>query len=287
MDRRFKLSLLGAAVFAAAPFTGAALSSALAADLLPPPPVVEAPEVVQKSNRGWYLRGDISYDFQEHKGYYNENNQRFYAPHRMDDAFNVGLGIGYQVSNHLRVDLTGEYVFASHTGFQTTGFCGVDLLGNGFGVCSSKDETEVDKFKLMANAYIDLGHVGKFTPYVGAGIGGAYVSYDGLTTTQTCTTTAPNSCPAPHPAGTTTSTVNTQGQFAGSSNWRFAWALHAGTAYSLSDSLKLDIGYTYSRIEGGRAFDYTQNSATDLTSNIYDEGFEDHTIRAGLRYAFH
>ena len=285
MDRRFKLSLLGAAFFAAAQFNGAAMNGAAAADLLPPPAIVEAPEVVQKSNTGWYLRGDISYDFQSSDGFYNETNQAHYSG-ALDDAFNIGLGLGYQITNNFRVDLTGEYVFDGHTGFMTTGFCGIDPLGNGHGVCSSEDGSDVSKFKLMGNAYVDLGHFGHFTPYVGAGIGGAYVSYDNLSTTQTCTTVAPYTCPAPHPAGVTTSTVNANDQFSGDSNWRFAWALHAGTAYSLSEKLKLDVGYTYSKIEGGKAFSYNNNSATDTTASIYDKGFEDHTIRAGLRYQF-
>ena len=38
-------------------------------------------------------------------------------------------------------------------------------------------------------------------------------------------------------------------------NWRFAWALMAGTSYCLTDNLKLDVGYRYSHINGGRMFE--------------------------------
>ncbi len=39
------------------------------------------------------------------------------------------------------------------------------------------EKATVSTLKLMANAYVDLGHFNGLTPYVGAGIGGAYVTY--------------------------------------------------------------------------------------------------------------
>ena len=292
MDRRFKLSLLGAAFFAAAQFNGAAMNGAAAADLLPPPPIVEAPEVVQKSNTGWYLRGDISYDFQKSRGephlasFGNSFNSAEY-----DDAVNIGLGIGYQVSNNFRVDLTGEYLFS--TGFHgTTGAAvpcaAATAAGYTAGSCYSTEEADVSKFKVMGNAYADLGQIGHFTPYIGAGLGGARVSYGGLTTNETCTVTAhpgiPTNYQCGHAVGTPlpTTATQTRNDFDGEDTWRFAWALHAGTAYSVSDNVKLDLGYTFSRIEGGKAF---QGKGLN-TVEIHDKGFDDHTVRAGLRYQF-
>ena len=291
MDR-LKLSLLGAVAMAAA--MGA--PAAQAADLLPPPPVVEAPEVVVKKS-GWYLRGDISYDFQDLRGAHFPLANVSYHP-EVDDSFNVGLGIGYQITDNFRVDLTGEYVFNA----------GLDFTTGGVGVCSgatytpgsydpntarceSDEHSEVSKFKLLGNAYYDIGHFGGFTPYVGAGIGGAYVRYDDLNTTERCTVTVTvilpgETCGYGHPAPTTVNveqtTTDERQDFKGESEWRFAWALHAGGAYSISDHLKLDLGYTFSRIEGGKAF--TLNTPNSSPVGIYDKGFNDHTVRAGLRY---
>ena len=56
------MAILPAAVLAAAI---AQTGSASAADLLVDPPVYEAPEIVTKAAGGWYLRGDITYDFHE------------------------------------------------------------------------------------------------------------------------------------------------------------------------------------------------------------------------------
>lgn len=298
MDR-LKLSLLGAVAMAAVNAGG--LGTAAAADLLPPPPIVEAPEVVVKKS-GWYLRGDISYDFQEvHDTHFTLNGQTYHPD--LDDAFNIGLGVGYQVTDNFRVDLTGEYVFGAHYGFQTGGNggpCGgVTPHPTATYNCASTERSEVSKFKLLGNAYYDIGHFGGFTPYVGAGIGGAYVKYDDLRTTETCTVTTTiatpagyQHCPDPHappvatiPTAQTTTSVADVQEFKGNNEWRFAYALHAGGSYAINDHLKLDIGYTYSRIEGGKAFDYVGRGNEVFGKNgFYDDGFTDHTIRAGLRY---
>lgn len=296
MDR-LKLSLLGAVAMAA---VIGANGAAHAADLLPPPPVIEAPEVVVKKS-GWYLRGDISYDFQDLRGAHilNQGNvAAFNKGYDVDDSFNIGLGVGYQVNDNFRVDLTGEYVFDAgfHAGTQSDRDC----FGNaGIGAaCMSSEESEVSKFKLLANAYYDIGHFGGFTPYVGAGIGGAYVKYDDVTSVNTCTTPAhpqplpgqPNPYQCVHPAPPAPvvpgAQVPQQGptaqdpvKYDGDSSWRFAWALHAGGAYSISDHLKLDIGYTFSRIEEGKIA-----SNRGFGQDFYDKGYTDHTIRAGLRY---
>ncbi len=76
------------------------------------PPVIEAPLVEVKG--GWYLRGDVSYDFQELRGAYaygGGNATEDYKTVEIEEAFDLGIGIGYQVSDYLRVDATADYVF--------------------------------------------------------------------------------------------------------------------------------------------------------------------------------
>ena len=282
MDRRFKLSLLAAAV-AATQFSGAAFNGASAADLLPPPPVIEVPEVVQKSSSGWYLRGDISYDFQESHGVHAINPAGL-TPLRsydVDDSYNIGLGLGYQISNHFRVDATVEHIFDAsfHGGTVTSCNGGVDN-------CYSTEETEFSKTKLMANAYVDLAHIGGLTPYIGAGIGGAYVKYDDIAVTDTCVAPGPAyPNPATHPPCPTGVIPNPNSySIDGDGAWRFAWALHAGASYNVSHNVKLDLGYTFSRIEGGKM---GGSNSGGVYTQYDDKGFTDHTVRAGLRYTFH
>jgi opacity protein-like surface antigen len=86
---------------------------------------------------------------------------------------------------------------------------------------------------VLANAYLDLGTWWCLTPFVGAGIGGAYNKVSGLTD-QGIGTAAGG-----FPLSTIgfTQTDHTQ--------WNMAWALHAGLAYSVTNNLKLEFAYRY------------------------------------------
>ncbi|MEE9313406.1 MAG: outer membrane protein [Rhizobiaceae bacterium] len=268
-------SLVSAALFAAAVCVP---SMANAADLLIDPPVVEAPEVITQQAGGWYLRGDITYDMHQ------MDNPMYSVPGGtevgftsadLEDSFDLGLGIGYQINENFRVDLTGEYVFSADFKGSTLGYCGglpplVGGLPNPLGPnCISEDTSSYSAFKLLANAYVDLGNFNGFTPYVGAGIGGAYVSWDSLSNTATCI--AGNATCAIPPA------TNSHG---GTDSWRFAYALHAGFSYDIAHNTKLDLGYSYSHIAGGDMFKWLDNSGTQG----YDKGIDSHVFRAGIRY---
>ncbi|MEL6750595.1 MAG: outer membrane beta-barrel protein [Pseudomonadota bacterium] len=253
---------------------GFSASTASAADLLIDPPVIEAPVVVQKG--GWYLRGDVTYDFQEIRGAYAYGGSGTFEgkDFEVDDAFDIGFGVGYDTGTGLRVDATLDYVFeadlkgsfacfdrpATATLIGTTG-CGADNM--------TAEKATFTTFKAMANAYYDLGRFGNLTPYVGAGLGGAYVKYDGYM--QDAVNTFVD--------GTTTSQMHKDLD----GSWRFAWALHAGASYDISERLKFDVGYSYNRIEEGPIAGFDLTNSSDR-AQIYDEGFNTHVIKAGLRY---
>ena len=99
------------------------------------------------------------------------------------------------------------------------------------------------------------------TPYVGAGIGGAWVEWDDLNNTLD------------------------DGSFTrhrGGSDWRFAYALSAGASYCLTEQLKFDAGYRFSHIQGGKMFEFAAGTA----GPGYDDGIYAHEVRGGLRYQF-
>ncbi|WEX10005.1 outer membrane protein [Chelativorans sp. AA-79] len=250
-------------------FTAAALAfttSAYAADLYvppveapPPPQIIEQPVAVG----GWYLRGDIGYRWSELRGteyilYTDPPDTGEFASTDLDGAMSLGGGIGYQVTRHFRTDLTADYWFDSDFRGTTHGYCGAVP-------CSSRDSTSYSALLLMANAYVDLGTYRGITPYVGAGIGGAYVKWDDL--------------------------HNTIGDdtwiHKGAKEWRFAWSLMAGASYCLTQNLQLDAGYRFTRIEGGRMFEEFSPSGASIGAGPgFDDGFNVHEARAGLRYSF-
>lgn len=236
---------------------------AFAADI-PEPAPEPAPVVEQTAYNGWYIRGDAAYRWSELRGinYITYGTGCCVLPGtqefdfgKLKGALSLGGGVGYQVTNHFRVDLTGDYFFKSKFRGQTSDLTSVSV-----------DTSSYSAFLLLANAYADLGTYNGFTPYVGAGIGGAHVKWDNLRNTI-----APS----------------TDNLHKGVAGWRFAFSLMAGASYCLTDKLALDGGYRYTRINGGRMFEETSPAGVSLGAGPgFDRGFNIHEVRAGLRYSF-
>src|ERR1700755_2083085 len=96
-------------ILAMASFVLALSGQALAADLYVPEQPPAAEPVVATS--GWYLRGDVSYDVMDLRGakFIQGDDPSHYANFRtadLDNTGNLGLGVGYQVNDYLRVDTT-------------------------------------------------------------------------------------------------------------------------------------------------------------------------------------
>ena len=76
----------------------------------------------------------------------------------------------------------------------------------------------------------------------------------------------------------------------GQSEWRFAWAVHAGASYDFRCDLKVDAGYTYTRIEGGSMFGTGVGAPGSSAPGVaaggdgFDGGIDIHEGRVGLRY---
>ncbi|WDZ75951.1 porin family protein [Ensifer adhaerens] len=244
-------------------------TAAFAADVYQPPmePVPEQPvEVIQTS--GWYLRGDVGYAWNHLRGanFYQGGPSGSIADFDsadIDDSWVIGGGVGYQFNNYFRADITADYWGNGDFAGSTSGGCGL-FPGE---PCVSRDISSVSAWSLMANAYVDIGTYGAFTPYVGAGIGATRVSWDGLRNTS-CVDGDPTRCDP---------TTNHGGE----DSWRFTYALMAGTAIDLTCNLKADIGYRFRQVDDGDMFGYANGGGPG-----FDDGFYIHEARAGLRYSF-
>ena len=256
---------------------GAAFASycapALAADLPPeePPVVIESsPPVMIESSGGWYIRGDAGYVL---NGSLEAEYVTYGAPiggsntlfGELENAYSFGGGIGYQVTKHLRADLTADYFSsAKFTGSTVGGPCligGANVLN-----CVSTDNDAYSALSVMANAYVDIGTYGKITPYVGAGLGVTRIKWDGLRNSE---------CDAANPAS-----CNPVVQHGGGTGWRASAALMAGASIDITCNLKADVGYRYRHTEGGRMFEFAGFGGPG------DHGaLKTHEARAGLRWA--
>ncbi len=250
-------------------------ASAHAADL-PQPDVVQAPpaEVQVASVSGWYLRGDASYSIMRMRGahYYITQDATgtvddgTFGSTKLDNSASVGVGAGYQFNNYLRSDVTLDYTFRTTFNGSTQGGCGVSTA------CTSRDIAHLTMFSVLANAYVDLGTYGSVTPYVGAGLGATHVSWDGDNNTS-CANSGAGCDPT--------------FQHEGRDSWRFTYALMAGASIDVTCNVKADIGYRYRHVNGGPMFGsiyYTGSQAN--VGPGYDNGFDIHEVRGGLRYQF-
>lgn len=234
--------------------------------------ILAAPEIsIPVAETGLYLRADATYAFdttfggtQTLAGPGGTTSNRM-ADWRLDDGFGVGGGIGYKASDWLRFDATVDYWKQDVAGGNGAGwFCGFDAS------CASRERGEVEAVEVMGNAYVDLGTVAGFTPYIGAGLGAVHVEYGDVFGTATCNGTV--LCPA---GGLTAA-------YGGDASWRFAYAVSAGVSYDFTDKLSIDTGYRYVNVDDGDA--YRLDTASGAVLLAKDEGFDRHTIRAGLRF---
>ncbi|MDD7911924.1 porin family protein [Pseudovibrio exalbescens] len=231
--------------------------SAIAADL--PEPVIEhVPVIPAASSSGWYLRGDIGYKiYKAPKTTYSDSI--IFEGEEQDPTGIIGAGVGYRFNEHLRTDVTVDYEWPSDFDGR------VDCLtncGTGPGIAQSVETASLDVWTILWNVYADLGNYRGFTPYVGAGIGASYVSYDDIRYVN------PNGA---------------EGGYPSDGKWNFSWAAMAGVGYAITPSWHLDAGYRYLWIGDGKSANFSSNGVND---HIKYEDLAAHEFRVGLRYEF-
>ncbi|UGY17501.1 outer membrane protein [Bradyrhizobium septentrionale] len=206
-------------------------SVAFAADMpiMPPPPMAYAPPPVQDFG-GWYLRGDIgmtntqaklhvnAYDTLPAGTAFNQYGTGF------DSGMLFGIGVGYQFNSWFRADITGEYrskVSFNGTDFFT--FPGPSSLGDTY-------HGGMQSWVGLVNVYADLGTWGCLTPFIGAGVGAATIKTSAFSDIATF----------PSGSGLTSSFIAD-----GATKTNFAWAVHAGVAYRVTNNFTVELAYRY------------------------------------------
>ena len=269
-------------------------SSGLAADLDQPIFVEQAPDLqpVEIGN-GWYIRGDIGYAMKHSGGTHKYNAfdpvSKLYSPQTFatsdtDTDFSIGGGVGYQFNDWLRFDgtidtYTGKFkgtTVANQPCVNTAGGLNPTYVGT---TCASNDTQNYNAYQFMANAYVDLGTYVGVTPYIGAGAGMTLMTWDNLTNSLYC---VPGSavCPVGAPAITPVT-------HEGTTDYRLTYSVMAGLGYQVSQNVKLDLGYRYSKVTGSDQFKYDAASIAAGATGIQgrDAGYDRHELRFGVRYS--
>jgi opacity protein-like surface antigen len=200
---------------------------------LPPPQYQPVPLMVEQPLGGWYLRGDVGVGVLSFSEFdHSQTNSVFVWPstwqivqQNIQDTTIFDLGAGYAFNNWFRVDVTGEY--RTKAAFKATGsytnFCA------GGGTCFDVNSGNYSSEVFMVNAYVDLGTWWCLTPYIGAGIGGAYNTISGMQDNG----------------------INSDGTVGfgytanDNSAWSLAWNVQVGLTYNVNNNLKLDFSWRY------------------------------------------
>jgi opacity protein-like surface antigen len=250
-------------------------SAAFAADMaIAPPPQYYAPPPVADFG-GWYLRGDIGFsnqstkglDFHSYAGLLSLNQQTAF-----DTGGIFGIGVGYQVNNWFRADITGQYRGkANFKGTDLFTFPVAGAVGHGI------DNYNASKSELLflANAYVDLGTWWCVTPYIGAGLGTSRVTISNFTDNGMVDTFGPPVQTGSFPSSATA----TEG-----SKWNFAWALHTGLAYKVSPNFTVELGYSYVDLGTGTTGNVAAFNAPTLGNKFTFKEITSHDLMLGVRW---
>ena len=169
---------------------------ATAADLLPPPPEPPPPPIIQEFS-GWYLRGDVGLAVNSWtpslgispdpvaaglaSGFLDANANNSFNNSTLSSSALFDVGVGYQVNNWFRADVTGELRGGGE--LQS-----LETLNDFTSIRDNKQFADFYRANTasaigLVNAYADLGTWFGVTPFVGAGVGVAYNRLSGFTDT--------------------------------------------------------------------------------------------------------
>lgn len=275
--------------------------AALAADYDPPIVVDEAPEYQPvEIGSSWYLRGDVGYTL----NHLPTMDIISGTQSQTSAVLSGGLGVGYYVTNWLRLDADLSFLNSDRWADTYASSCAgtqyTVVTDNGTGSivsstsaaaarpCDGENVISNMQSAGMVNAYADLGTYAGFTPYVGAGAGLSVSNYriavgDRLCSAEQGTTVAGGF--------TTTQTFLCNGQVAATdadvwypgteiskTQLGLAYSLSAGVAYQVAKNTQLDLGYRFTSLPSATYAYY------DGVGPALGTGLNFHQVRVGLRY---
>jgi opacity protein-like surface antigen len=179
----------------------------------------------------------------------------------MDNSWLVEAGAGCGSGSR---GVRGELMFGYHGDRNINGMPGMFGVGNPAVPTISPIRSSLQTYTSMVNVYYDLGQLGGFVPYVGAGVGLAYNRM------------ADYSLPW---ASTTPYAVH------GANDLSLAWSLMVGGGYQISDRAIIDLGYRYIDF-GSAATARNDNWGGAQVSRLAASDLTAHEIKVGLRYHF-
>lgn len=179
---------------------------------------------------------------------------------KLEGTGNIGFGFGHYFNCNIRGDITFDWRFQSDgSGFNANPFA-PNYGGMKWGY---------ESFAMMSNYYYDFNPGSRISPYIGFGFGAVQNSFGRGTGTVAVGAPAAN--------------VGAPITVASHSSWHVAGAAMAGFVMNVTDRIKLDSGYRFLYMGGGR----TGVATTSFGGNggvIHIDSLHAHEFRVGLRY---
>jgi opacity protein-like surface antigen len=232
-----RIAALVTALVGAAAVSGAADAADMPGQYPPP-----SPRTVAANADGWYLRGDLGYRSHAIDG--ASAAAGFPAPgvNDLQSGFWFGGGAGFK-TGALRVDATVDY--------------GAPVNYSGNAVTAGDVTAKVQASTALFNVYYDIGTWSGLTPYIGAGVGAAYISVSDYQSAVTPPLTA-----VPE-----------------AKRWGVAWGAMAGVSYQLTRALAVDGGYRYLGLG-------SVETSADSFGKLTLKNLAAHEFRVGLRWTY-
>lgn len=232
---------------------------------------------------GWYLRGDIGWDFSTHGNlsYYTDARYDF-----QDQAFGEGVdysvGFGYVFNDWLRTDLTLDYSGNMDWNGDTIATTCTGFTGD----CYQADSASYDRYSLHANAYLNLGRWHGLSPYVGAGVGLSHVTWNNYASVETCALDPGEDCALGSHSGSavTEYLTGTTTSYPSNSSTMLSYSLMGGFDYRLDERWSLDVGYKWTRLHDLTVVPTNAGGAGSPAGATRADQLDIHEVRLGLRY---
>lgn len=241
---------------------------------------IPAPEAMAGPSSGsWYLRVDGAYSSYDDP-IMVEDHIYDLTDTSIDGAWSLGFGVGRHIGQGFRFDVTYDYRFEADVSGR---------INNHNASLNGTREFGLKSNLILGNLYYDFNQGGRFSPYLGVGLGwvqhktteGSVVDTCGCTGTITSETS--DSVAAAFMAGVTVNLTAGRNQgvnYAGSTK-------DAPIIVSNNRGLLLDVGYRFLYLGDAKSGPVVGDFGGGLVEVSQDptvENIHAHEIRLGLRY---
>lgn len=180
-----------------------------------------------------------------------------------DNGLGAALAIGYDFSSKFDLNFRTELEYAFYSKAKSTKSHFIPDNENGGEYAKLKSEINIST--LFVNVYYDFKNHTNFTPYVGAGLGIAFVGLAG---------------------SIFGGEEDEYYVFSKNSNNNFAWNIGLGVGYAFNERISLDLGYRYSQL--GDVTSKITSTDEDGVATVTEKGdnLSTHQIMLGVRFTF-